>query len=308
MNRKMYDATAGFDFLLGQLTHLEAKIYSTVYADIVYPNVIPISTEAGPNATSVAYYTVDQVGKAKFVGPGSLDIPMVDISGDMQQMYVHLGAVGYGYTDEEIRQAISLGQDLPTVKAIAARRAFEEHAQEVYLTGDANHNLAGFLNNPNVTAATVVNPGSGTTWAVKSPDEILADIITSFSAIREDSKLKESADTLLLPVAQYNHIANTRLSTYTETSILQYIVKNITYIKSESDIIPINQLDGAGAGATDRMIIYTKNEEKLVGHMPMPLTWLPPLRKERGFVVAGEYKLSGIEFRYPGSARYADGI
>ena len=48
--------------------------------------------------------------------------------------------------------------------------------------------------------------------------------------------------------------------------------------------------------------------DKVVGHIPMPLKFTEPQRKGRGFEVPGEFKCGGIEFRYPGSARYADGI
>ena len=55
-------------------------------------------------------------------------------------------------------------------------------------------------------------------------------------------------------------------------------------------------------------ILVVKDLDKVVFHIPMPLRFTEPQRKGRGFEVPGEFKLSGIEFRYPGSARYADGI
>jgi hypothetical protein len=73
-------------------------------------------------------------------------------------------------------------------------------------------------------------------------------------------------------------------------------------------VVALAELTGAGSGGSDRMIAYDFNPDKLVFHIPMPLRFLEPQKKGLGFEVPGEFKLSGVEFRYPGSARYADGI
>ncbi|MCK5025060.1 MAG: DUF2184 domain-containing protein, partial [Nanoarchaeota archaeon] len=86
------------------------------------------------------------------------------------------------------------------------------------------------------------------------------------------------------------------------------LINNSPYLSSAADIIPISELAAAGAGATDRMMSYDKDMDKVVMHVPMPLRFTEPQRKGRGFEVPGEFKLGGVEFRYPGSARYADGI
>ena len=302
------DAATGLGYLVSQLTHIESKMYEVKYKNITYPNIIPVSNEAGEWAESVTYFFMDGRGVAKFVGSKSLDVPIAEVGTDKVVVPVELAATGYEYSDEELRQAVHLGKPLTQMKANAARRAYEELAQSTSMTGDTAHNLPGFINNTNVTAATVVNPGSGTAWVNKTPAQILFDINDTLADVFVDSLQVERADTLLLPTAQWSYIASTPRSDNSDMTILQYIVANSPYLTSEADVIPVSELAGAGAGATDRMMAYTKDVEKVVFHIPMPLRFTEPQRKGRGFEVPGEFKLSGVEFRYPGSARYADGI
>jgi hypothetical protein len=305
---KTYDAPTGLAFLLSQLTYIETKMYEKLYKNITYPNVLPVTNEAGEWAESVTYFYMDGAAVAEFVGTKSLNVPISEIGTEKVTIPVELGATGYEYSDEELRQAIQLQRPLPQLKASTSRRAYEELAQRVGMLGDTTHNLPGFINNVNVTAATVVNPGSGTEWVNKTPNQILFDVNDFMGDIFVDSLQVERPDTLLLPTAQWNYIAGTPRSDNSDTTILQWLAANSPYLNSVEDIMPISELAGAGAGATDRMMAYTKDIDKVVYHIPMPLRHTEPQRKGRGFEVPGEFKLAGIEFRYPGSARYADGI
>ena len=303
-----YDAATGLAFLLSQLTHIESKMYEKKYKAITYPGIIPVSNEAGEWAESVTYFFMDGAAVAKFVGTKSLNVPIAEIGTDKITVPVELGATGYEYSDEELRQAIQLKRALPQLKSNTARRAYEELAQRVAMLGDVTHNLPGFINNTNVTAATVVNPGSGTEWVNKTPNQILFDINDFMGDIFVDTLQVEKPNTLLLPTAQWNYLAGTPRSDNSDTTLLAWLIANSPYLTSDADIIPVTELASAGGGATDRMMAYDKDMDKVVFHIPMPLRFTEPQRKGRGFEVPGEFKLSGIEFRYPGSARYAYGI
>jgi hypothetical protein len=302
------DAATGLAFLLSQLTYLESKMYSKLYKAITYNLIIPISEEAGEWAESITYFYMDGRAIAKFVGTKSLDVPIAEIGTEKITVPVELGATGYEYSDEELRQAIYLNRDLAQSKANMARRAYEELAQTVGMTGDTAHNLPGFINNVNVTAVSVVNPGSGTEWVNKTADQIIFDVNDLFGDIFADTLQVERADTLLLPTAQWNYIAATPRATNSDQSILKWLVANSPFLKSEDDVIPTPEMNAAGAGGTDRMMAYTKDSDKVIMHIPMPLRFTEPQRKGLGYQIPGQFKLGGVEFRYPGSARYADGI
>lgn len=304
----VYDAATGLAFLVSQLTHIESKMYEKKYKAITYPQIVPVSNEAGEWAESVTYFFMDGAAIAEFVGTKSLNVPIAEIGTDKVTVAVELGATGYEYSDEELRQALHLNRPLPQLKSNTARRAYEELAQRTAMFGDVTHNLPGFLNNINVTSAVVVNPGSGTEWINKTPDQILFDINDFMGDIFVDTLQVERPTKLLLPTAQWNFIAGTPRSSTSDTTILAWLIANSPYLNSDADIMPVTELAGIGAGSTDRMMAYDMDVDKVVFHIPMPLRFTEPQRKGRGFEVPGEFKLSGIEFRYPGSARYADGI
>lgn len=308
MHRFTYDAPTGLAFLLSQLTHIEQKMYEVQYKDITYPNVIPVTNEAGEFAESVTYFYMDGRVIAEFVGSKALDVPIAEIGTQKVIIPLELGAIGYEYSDEELGQALSVGKPLPQLKANMARRGYEELVQRVAMVGDTTHNLPGFLNNTNVTSSTVVNPGSGTEWANKTPNQIIFDLTDTSGDVFVDSLQVEKIDTIGLPTQQWNLIAGTPRSDNSDTTILKWFIANSPYITSETDIIPMPELAGAGAGGTDRMVVYTKNIDKIVMHIPKPLIFTEPQRRGLGFQVPGSFKVGGIEFRYPGSARYADGI
>ncbi|MCP4090826.1 MAG: DUF2184 domain-containing protein [Gammaproteobacteria bacterium] len=308
MQKMTYDAATGLAFLLSQLTAIESKMYEKQYKAITYNQIIPISNEAGEWAESVTYMYMDGAAVAEFVGTKSLNVPIAEIGTEKITVPVELGATGYEYSDEELRQAQYLNRALPELKANTARRAFEELAQRVAMTGDATHDLPGFINNVNVTAATVVDPGSGTEWVNKTPNEIIFDVNDFMGDVFVDTLQVERPDTLLLPTSQWNYIAGTPRSNESDTTILQWLIGNSPYLSSEADVMPVPELTGAGAGGTDRMMCYTKDIDKIVMHIPMPLRFNEPQRKGRGYEISGEFKLGGIEFRFPGSSRYADGI
>ena len=303
-----YDAATGLAFLIGQLSYIEQKLYEVKYKNITYDKVIPLSNEAGEWATSITYFFMNGTAIAEFVGTKSLNVPIAEIGTEKVEVPVELGATGYEYSDEELRQAQYLSRPLPQLKANGSRRAYEELCQKTAMFGDVAHGLPGFLNNANVTAAAVVNPGAGTEFVNKTPDQILFDINRLMGGIYVDSLQVERADTLLIPTAQWDYIATTPRSIHSDTSILKWLIANSPYLSGEDSLMPLPELAGAGAGSTDMMMAYSKDPDKVIMHIPMPLRFTEPQRKGRGYEIPGEFKIGGVEFRYPASARVAYGI
>lgn len=308
MSKFSYDAATGLAFMISQLSAIEQKMYEKKYKAITYNLLIPISTEGGEFITSITYFFMDGKAVAKFVGTKSLNVPIAEIGTQSITVPVELAATGYEYSDEELGQAMMLGRSLTADKANVARRACEEHLQTVALLGDTTHGLPGFINNTNVTAASVVDPGSGTEFVNKTPNQIIFDINDFMGDIFVDTLQVERPGRLLLPTAQWNYLAGTPRSDQSDTTILAWLIANSPYLSSDADVIPVSELAGAGAAGTDRMMAYDFDVDKVVMHIPKPLIFTEPQRKGRGYEVPGTYKCGGVEFRYPGSARYADGI
>lgn len=300
----MITMDSGLAYLESNRSHVEGKVYEKQYNKITYADLIPVSNEAGEWAESILYYSMDSAGAAKWLGDKSFDVPMAEVATKKTSIPVRGGGIGYGYSLEELGAAQMANRPLTEMKASAARRGSEEFIQEVAMIGDADVGFTGFINNANVPTGSATN-GS---WATATAEEILQDVNELFSSINEDTNDNEMADTLVLPIAQWNLIMGTPRSTLSDLTIAQYVANNSPFISSINDIKKIQELKGAGAGATDRMMAYTKDPDKVVFHVPMPYKFLQTQPKGVGYEVPGMFRVASVEFRYPHSASYADGI
>lgn len=317
----LFDASpqAALGFLQSQVSHIETKVWAKKYPSIVYQDLIPIDTSAHPWAPTITYYSTDMVGAADWHGGSAQDFPFAEVNRRQNQTAVHLAKTGYRYDIQELNQARMVGMDLPDDKAAAARRAYEEKMESVAFLGDAGKSLTGLLNSTAVTTAAAPNGVAGAhngnvaspLWTSKTPLEILADVNNALTGMWVASNTIEMADTLLLPLAAFSHIAVTPVSTLSMMTILEYIKTNNVFTATTGrplTIRALRQLNTAGAGNTGRMIAYTRDTEVLKMHVPMPLEFLPVQQILLDFVVPGIFRLGGLDIRRPGAMRYLDGI
>ncbi|MCL2829847.1 MAG: DUF2184 domain-containing protein [Betaproteobacteria bacterium] len=299
------DANEALSFVVGQLTYTEANLYARKRQDLQYKQFIPVSTEVGEFATAVRYEMYDYAGRGKRSSGRGGDINKVDVSFGEKTMPIYLGDIGYDYTQEELRQSAFLRKSLPEARSNAAFDAYDRHLNDVGLYGERD--LTGLFNNPFVPVCT---PLYGD-WASKTPAEILKDINDMIQQVWVQSNYVEMPSMILLPPKCMTVLASTPRSEASDKTILQYVQENNIAKLERSIDIEIRSaygLDTAGAGGTARALVYTKSPDKLVMHVPMPIRFLAP--QPRGLLVeiAGEYKYGGVEFRYPGSAVYFDGL
>jgi hypothetical protein len=306
---KVFDAQAALGFVISQTAHIEAGVYAIKYADIQYPQLIPVDTSAHPFAKTVQYFSSDKAGVAGWINGNSDDIPMADTEMTQFETSVYTAGIGYGYGWEEINQAQMLGIGLANDKANAARRASEEMIDRVAMEGDDLKNFQGLIDHSAVTATGATNgdwEGGSTT-----PDEIIQDVNQGLSNVQVATNNVVLADTLLMPYARWNYIASTRL-TETNMTILEFIRANNVYSATTGaplTIRAIRKLDTAGVSSTARMIAYRRNPEVLKLHIPMPHRFLPvwqtgPLRWD----VPGVMRFGGLDIRLPSEVSYTDGI
>lgn len=310
MNKhQMWDAQAGYGFVVSQTSHIETQVNETVYPDIQYANLIPVDTSAHPFARTVTYYSGDIFGAAKWINGNSDDMPLAGTERTKFETPVYTAGIGYAYGWLEINEAMMLGRNLPADDARAARRAYEEFVDYSALYGDTEKNLQGLYNNSAVT------PGSATwgDWFGSNSDEsqILADINNAIIGIGTDTLWTAMADTVLMPFEKFSPLASTRLGD-TGSTIFEFLQKSNVYTAMTNKPLNIRGVRGlstAGVGSTGRMITYRKSPDVLKLHIPMPHRFLPawqagPLRVE----VPGVFRLGGLDIRRPKEVRYTDGI
>lgn len=306
-------AQDSLNFVEQQLANIEKTMYRRKYAPIVYAEIVPISTEVPSWATEHVYYSLDAVGMAKFIEAGAYDIPMVNIDGARTTIPLYRGGIGYGWDIDEIQRAAKTGIALNQEYADAAREAYERHAQDVCLNGDAKRGINGFLNHPNVPVANVPNGAGGNEeWSTKTADEILDDINDMINDQYVTTKQNELISTILLPINAFNILVNKRLSTGdTTVTLMEFIKTNSIYTAITNKPLTIKALAAlatAGAAGEGRMVGYHPDAGKVKFHIPEPLNFLAPQPKGLGVEIPGTYKLGGVQATYPLSISYRDRV
>ena len=302
-------------FLIRQAALIEPTVYAMRYQEIQYSQLIPVDTSAPEWIQSVTYFSMDAVGKADWFSGLAHDVPKVELTREKFETGVSMAAIGYGYTLEEIGTAQLLGMNLTADKATAARRVAEEKIDSVAFVGDAAKGFTGLVNASGPTASTAPADGTGsaTTFASKTPDQILRDVNGVLTGIFTGTYGAEIADTLLLPYSVLLDLSTRRIDAVNQTTILEWLQRNNIYTLTTGQPLTIRgvfgYLDTAGASSTKRMVAYRRSPEVLKMHIPMPFRFLPvwqtgPMR----FDVPGIFRLGGVDIRRPKSVRYLDGL
>ncbi|MBD9372776.1 DUF2184 domain-containing protein [Rhizobium sp. ARZ01] len=312
----MQDAQqVAMSFLIRQASLIEPTVYAMRYQEIQYASLIPVDTSAPEWIQSVTYFSMDGVGKADWFHGNAQDIPKVELTREKFETSVSMAAIGYGYTLEELGTAQLLGMNLTADKATLARRVAEEKIDSVAFVGDTSKGLQGLVNSssPTATTAPADGTGSATTFASKTPDNVLRDINGQLTGMFTGTLGAEIADTLLLPYSVLLDISNRRIDQVNQTTILEWVKKNNIYTLTTGQELTIRgvfgYLDTAGASSTKRMVAYRRSPEVLKMHLPMPFRFLQPWQTGPiKFDVPGIFRVGGVDIRRPKAVRYLDGI
>lgn len=295
-------------FFARELESRKAQTYDVIKAPLKAFELIPVSTEAGPGAESIVYEQYDSTGIAKLIANYADDLPRADVKG--KEFFAPIKSIGnsYGYSLQEIRAAQMAGKSLEQRKANAAVRAQREKWNRIAFFGDADTGLPGWLSNANVpNSAVAAGAGSGdpTEWADKTPAEILKDMNDAVNGIVDLTNGAESPNTIVLPIAQYTLIATTNAGTGTDTTILEYFLRNSPFI---TDVQWANELKGAFTGDADGFIVYDRSPDKMTFEMPQDFEQLPVQERGLEFVIPCHSRVGGTIIYYPLSQRFAYGI
>lgn len=298
----------GANFFARELEHLKSQTFDVVYADLKARDLFPVNNEGGFGITSITYQSFDKTGKAKIINGGSKDLPRADAGGKELSNPVREIGISYAWNVKEIAAAARTGRPIDRQRADAANRAVEELVNEIAFSGNADHGLPGFLTNPNIPTSTVTDPGGGTEWVNKTPSQIYFDMVDTVNDIFTNSLMREQADTVLLPPAQWSLIASLRMADGTDTTILNYFADNNPWGITRDSVIAVNELTGAGTAGADIMVAYTRRADKLQFEIPAELQFLPPQEQGLEMVVPGWNSICGVVIYYPLSASIAEGI
>ena len=302
-------------FMVSQAAMIETSVYAIRYQDIQYQALVPVDTSAPEWISAVTYLSNDGVGKAEWFSGKAQDVPNVELLREKFDTTVSMAAIGYRYDDEEINKAMMLGMNLTSDKAALARRIAEEKIDAVAMVGDTQKGLTGLVNatTPTATTAPADGTGSATTFATKTPDQVLRDINAQLTGMFTGTLGGEIADTLLLPYSVLLDISTRRIDAVNQTTILEWVKRNNIYTLTTGGELMIRgvfgYLDTAGASSTKRMVAYRRSPDVLKMHVPMPFKFLPVWRVgPMLYEVPGIFRIGGVDIRRPKAVRYLDGI
>lgn len=288
------------------LEAVKSQTYDIKYPSLKARALIPMSTEVDPGATAIIYQQYDEYGAAKLIASYADDLPLVDIAGEEFTSPVKGVGAAYSFSIQEMRSAAMAGVPLSSRKARAARRAIELAIDNIAFEGNVKANLTGFANNVNVPVTTAANPGSGTTWAVKTPEQILADLHENVKDIVTTTLETHTPDTVVLPTDQYARIAQTHMSADNSITVLKAFLEQNPYINTVESWYKLATADAAGTGP--RMITYLKDPEVLTLEIPQDFEQFPPEVRNLSTLINCHARIGGCIIYYPMAIQYMDGI
>jgi hypothetical protein len=312
---KTFDSTLAF--YINQLDNMDKRLYEPLFnttwgRDISLRTGITMSNESTSfiRSTFGGVGTQSATGKP-FISPNTTTLPGVSINGERVVLPLRLLGQEVSYTSVELERSQLIGQPIDAQKFNALNSMYQMATDEMVYIGDSTVGATGLVNSAAVAVGNVANGAAGTpAWTTKTPDEILKDVNDMIGAAWLASGYAVCPDKVLLPPTQFAYIASQKVSTAGNVSILQFLEDNSISLRVNGrklEIQPAKFLSGRGVGATDRMVAYTNQEDKV--RFPMV-----PIRRETPYYLGIKFNapyiwaFGEVEFVYPETVIYRDGI
>jgi hypothetical protein len=294
----------GMGFYISQLAGLESKIYEAKYTNINFAEMVPVKTDIPEWADTWDYISYDAVTLGKFIGSSADDLPSVALSANKSSVPIGYAGNSFDYSLDELRKTQQLRIPVDATKGRAAFRGSQEHSQRVAYFGDTARGMTGLFNNANLAL-----DDSTVWWPTATGQQIVDDLNSLLVEVWINSANTHLPNAIAIDSARYATISSRRMDTGTDTTILEFFKRNNLYTTTtgqELRVFPRLQLIGAGVGGADRMMAYELNDDNLGMCNPIPWRALAPQMVGLNIKVPCEYKISGVEFRYPFSGAYRD--
>jgi len=284
-------------FLERQLEYIRPQVFEVQYADIKYPTVLPVTSEAGPGAQTFTYRIMDATGEFRLIADAADDLPRADISQTEKSINIRSFGGSFGYTVQELRAAQMANIALEQRRAAAVRRAYEEKVESLAFFGESSVGLSGFFNNSTVDVV------AADKWFSNATSQEMLELLNyGVTAIINASKMKEQPDTILMAWEDYNKVSTQRNSDSSDVTVLEYFLRTNPFIRN---VEPINELDADNSVLnTNRMVVYKRDPEKVQLHIPQPLELFPPQQRGLEFIVPAHARVGGVALYYPKSVIY----
>jgi len=313
-DRMVNDAYA---FLEKQLEKCDPKILEPLTSTL-WPRDMPVKTGGGflenVSVVDVTYASTGN-GENSLIFNTANDIPVMqaDFGKTISRVFSWAQYMMISYIEKQKFQNIALNLEETLNKGIHLE--FDRFCdQNVYL-GFTKVNSTGLINNANVTRVTATphtSGGTDTTWDEKDADEILKDFNDALTAVWSANDMAEDAlpNQILIPVYQFGQLVTRKVGVTGDKSILTYIKENniVEQQGKHLEILPCKYCYHAGTNSADRMVVYINDVEKIRYHQTAPLRRLTTEIANLSFRTPYVAQVSEVEFNYPTTVYYVDGI
>ena len=317
-------------FLVGELERLDQTLHMPLAA-VTWARDIDLREDVSI-ADEGSSFTLSNFGSAGSLGAGNgirngkawigkatdqIGGLSVDIGKYMQPL--RLWGLEVKYSIPELESAAKMGRPIDQQKYDALKLKHQMDIDEQVYVGDSLTSDPGLLNHTLVTNVSNLPNGAGgsSTWALKTPAEILADVNAILTSAWNASAYAVMPTKLLIPPTQFGYISTQTISTAGTVSILKYLLENnilVTSGKGKLEIQPAKWCIGAGAGGTigtadghDRMIAYSQAKDYV--RYPMTMLQRTPVQFQSIYHASTYYcRLGVVELVYPETVAYRDGL
>lgn len=207
------------------------------------------------------------------------------------------------------------GRSLESLLKDGIRLTYDKHLDQNVYIGMPTIGTPGILNNPDIVAiGASVGAGGETVFTSKTPNEILSDINQMLSDTWEQAEYDLSAlpNHIIMPYAQYNYLATTRLSDLSDKTILDFILESNISSKNGGKLVigATAYCKGIGVGGSDRMACYVHHDRFMAMEELVPLhkAMTQPNINSLSYDSFYTANISQVEFFYNQTVRYLDGI
>ena len=309
---------AGGAFLISELEKRDPLIRKPL-SSVTYPRDIVVEVGGGwadyISALGVSYGVTGGSGASPVQAGGSNGLPIVQAAYDKGQFKAHAFAVALRVMWQDMQRANFVGRSIDQILQDGVRLTYDKHMDQNVYTGIAEYGTTGIINDADVTQTTAATgAGSSTTWALKTPDEILADVNKAITDAWAAAEYDESAipNHILVPYEQYSYLVSNKVSQYADKSILTYLLDNNIAKQQGRDlfIAGCKWLKGAGTGSSDRMLVYCNDRRFVKVDELVPLTRAMTQPSATNFCYDTAYaaNISEVQIFYPQTMLYVDGI
>lgn len=288
-------------FTARELDFVKKQVYEKKYPEMKGLLLVPMSHDAPEWAETVTYKYFDEVGMAKVIANYADDLPRADVSAKERTVRVRTIGNSYGYNIRELAVSVATGQNLPTRKATAARRAVEIKLNKTALFGDSDYNLFGLANHPNIGVVTLP---SGKNWLTEKPTamELIDDVSTMYDAVALQSNDIHTPNRFVVPTRHASVLENTIVPDSGAKTVWQFLrdkYNNVEFVK-------VSELGEAGTYKRGKMFMGEFDNSNLSLEIPEPFKQHPAEARNLELLVNCTASTAGVIVHYPLALVYAE--